>query len=389
MEEKAPLKLEDFDGLTVPQFKAKLKETTSIEFLSALEEREKSKNDRTTVLDAINKLQGELIDNVEEVDPSEDGDAAPVDEPESQEDVQGLLDKKEEDIRKELSEITNVEALYSDLHDLGNGPEFDRIRKCYGDRISEVLGHNKAAVPGEELPIPAAPVDAEENGDIKRKTKPPYEYLTEEEIESYKNEAAKEYTEEGIHRLYNLEAQGKNRVQVFEILEQRLLDIYNLKVENSRKSLRAELVDSIKEARLDLDRIYGYAQSHLSVGPNCESPLFKAKSWLGKMLGAVGEDNPYHVEGGIKNPKDIPATTEKNDSTDFIIKCRRFSDKNSIPAIEELRKDLDVIAEKVDRDFEIDFDGYTRKAHICRTQAWINICEAKFELGRDLSSLRK
>ena len=141
--------------------------------------------------------------------------------------------------------------------------------------------------------------------------------------------------------------------------------------------------EKIKILRLELDLILQYAQGHFRVHENVDAPIFKAKAWLGKFLSFEGDrKNPYDV-GKVETASAIPATAEKHDGTEFVIARRDFGNKNVLDAIQELRTKLDRTAEGLQ-----DVEGESRLAKICLTQAWVNVCEAKFELGQQLSKLR-
>lgn len=138
----------------------------------------------------------------------------------------------------------------------------------------------------------------------------------------------------------------------------------------------------IKNIRLELDRILQFSEGHFRINEDVNDKIFKAKAWLGKLLHFEGVESPYEV-GKIENATKIPATAEKNEGTDFVIARQKFGLKNVLDAVQELRTDLEESAEAVGKMY---FD--TTKSQICADQAWININEAKFELGKQLSKLR-
>lgn len=159
----------------------------------------------------------------------------------------------------------------------------------------------------------------------------------------------------------------------------------------SQEQYKQGAIDTVRDLRLELDRIGKFGERHVRISDKFETPVFLAKAWLGKLLGYMGEANPYQVEGGIQNEKQIPPTAEVDHSMDFELKLRDFANKNSIPAIEHLRERLDKVAYIInDIDpIELDLGERSRVAHICRTNAWSNVLEARFFLEDDLSKIRK
>lgn len=154
-------------------------------------------------------------------------------------------------------------------------------------------------------------------------------------------------------------------------------------VEKDGGALREESnVEKIRRVRLELDRILQYSEGHFRIDEGVNKSIFKSKAWLGKMLHCEGADNPYEV-GKIKDAKEIPATAEKNEGTEFTIARRNFGMKNVLDAIQELRGDMDQVSEDIKG-----ISTVNDESNACCVQAWVNICEAKFELGAQLSKMR-
>lgn len=154
-------------------------------------------------------------------------------------------------------------------------------------------------------------------------------------------------------------------------------------VEKDGGALREESnVEKIRRVRLELDRILQYSEGHFRIDEGVNKSIFRSKAWLGKMLHFEGADNPYEV-GKIKDAKEIPATAEKNEGTEFTIARRNFGMKNVLDAIQELRGDMHQVSEDIKG-----ISTVNDESNACCVQAWVNICEAKFELGAQLSKMR-
>ena len=142
-----------------------------------------------------------------------------------------------------------------------------------------------------------------------------------------------------------------------------------------------------KKWRLKIDELMQFQESHmaLNVDQQVQDTLFKGKAWMGIMLHELGTTNPYKTEKPLTEAKDIPPTAEKNDGTDFHIKRRQFTLKNNVEALVQLRTDLEDVIDPMER---VQAD-VSREFSIARTQAVINLREAKFYFGRTLASKRK
>jgi hypothetical protein len=160
--------------------------------------------------------------------------------------------------------------------------------------------------------------------------------------------------------------------------------------EEEKADTKKQLIKKVRDARYNLDKNLELIKGHLRIDNTPERSLFLSKSWLGKFLGFVGTKNPYDVKGGVKDETQIPPTAEKFEGTDAKILVLKFGNKDSLAAVLELREDIQDIIDFIEG---IDINSLEvenpRELAICRTQAWVNSCEARFYLGEILSSLRR
>lgn len=149
-------------------------------------------------------------------------------------------------------------------------------------------------------------------------------------------------------------------------------------------------IDQTKRIRLELDKVDQLCKVRTLVPLGETKSVFKSKAWLGKLLAQLEADNPYAGEEKIKTAKDIPATADKAEGNDFAKEKYNFGLLSPIDAVILLRATLGKIIQEIE---SIDLskqeleDG--RLAAIAKTQSYIHACEARFDLGAVLASLRK
>lgn len=327
------LTAKDFKNLTVSAYAEKLTQVDSLELLSELEQWEIQDKDRVGVKDAINQKQGELYDlakpspNLPDADADSPGEV--VTGPGNPEDLSG--DEQQDIIVGENAEgVTDAEVTEEKI-DLSGDEQHDSS----GEKGEEV----EEGVPSP--PVGDGLLSEGPTGESGTPGPKGVQYKTEEEVLQKKDEEEEEEETE---------------------------------VEDK--------IAKIRRLRLRLDRILQFSEGHFRIDEDVNDKLFKAKAWLGLLLGFEGTKNPYEV-GKIENTTQIPPTAEKNEGTEFVIARQKFGLKNVLDAVLELRQDLSEISSDLN---SIVVDG--REASVCRTQAWVNVCEAKFELGRQLSKLR-
>lgn len=168
-------------------------------------------------------------------------------------------------------------------------------------------------------------------------------------------------------------------------------------LEKPDQEAKERLAMEIKNLRERAD----WMQQVLSGSEHLNSDSFKksfakGRAWLGKLLGAIGNPNPYDVK--ITYPKDIPATADTVKDLKRIETLqkskREFGMLGQLDAILEAREGLKSFCDAIDN-LNIEYYGNLEdldsvvKAGTCKTLAWSNLCEANFELGYLLSTLRK
>lgn len=275
---------QDFEGLTVPQYKEKLSQVSDLVLLKTLEAIEGGQEaPRKGVLSAINERQGELI-----------GDQPEVIDASTEEGFQ---------------------------------------------RLHEVLES------GDELEIKETHLNPEE-----------------------------------IVKIFE-DASATTSVDTQVLLTEEVEEVEEVDEADVSSEDVAEVESLVKTLRLEVDEILQSCESHVGIDASPEEALFLAKCWLGKLLTNISE-NPYDVE--VKTVKDIPATAERNEGVDFQVRMRQFGNKNTLPAVLELRERLEVVAKELES-LEINLG---REFAICRANAWTKVREAKFQLGKTLSRLK-
>ena len=133
---------------------------------------------------------------------------------------------------------------------------------------------------------------------------------------------------------------------------------------------------------MDIDATHTKVCAYLGANSDCAKSLFIGKSWLGKVLAELGTDNPYPVANDIKS---IPPTQEVAD-----VNLYQFNLLGDLEKVNELRKVIGLISDEV---ASLDFKESViiknaRMLAIAKTQSYVHLAEARFELGKKLSSLR-
>jgi len=127
---------------------------------------------------------------------------------------------------------------------------------------------------------------------------------------------------------------------------------------------------------------------------SCTQSLFMAKAWLGKLLGEYAEEaSPYkdgkssveHIE-----PTDarVDITPGGNNNTDYgtIDPEIWAEDRTHVSRVDSIRQG---IAFKINEVKHLTDLPNSREAAICRTQAWVYLCEARFYLGFEFERLKQ
>ena len=181
----------------------------------------------------------------------------------------------------------------------------------------------------------------------------------------------------------------KEEISALDYLAMKKEDEIN-RAEEDKKCLIYE-IKNLRERTDWMQQVFSGSE-HLH-SDSFKKSLAKSRAWLGKMLGVVGSANPYDVK--VTSPKDIPVATDTVKDSKRIESLqknkREFGMLGQLDAILEAREGLQSFCDAIDNlNIECMITGADlRKASICQVHAWTNLCEANFELGYLLSTLRK
>lgn len=143
----------------------------------------------------------------------------------------------------------------------------------------------------------------------------------------------------------------------------------------------------VKGVRLKIDENIQYVESVLGKKSRVYNRLFSSKAWLGKLLEQLGTENPYKTEKPLNNPKNIPPTADVSEGLGKVI--YDFKLKNEVEQIVSLREMLQESVDAIESlGTAYEFIKDKRLASIAKTQSYVNMCEARFELGYELSLIR-
>ncbi len=169
--------------------------------------------------------------------------------------------------------------------------------------------------------------------------------------------------------------------------------------------------DKIKNLRLEIDALAQLVSTMrkallfralLTDGiaiKSCQQSLLFSKAWLGKALGAIGEESPYKNDGQRKDVKDIEPTSDKNDivfSND--IEKVDFETMNYVEKIDFCREKIRPV---IDTLFNIIGDSHAADINISNNSndgtlfmsallfSYQHLCESRFHLGFELEQIRE
>ena len=137
--------------------------------------------------------------------------------------------------------------------------------------------------------------------------------------------------------------------------------------------------------------------------------LYLGKAWLGKLMGELGNENPYG--SGYKTKEDIVPTQDvakKEDNGDciypFLITVKEYENKNHIEKVDWLRTEIESLVKEVIaipvgetvRIIDIDgvlpeqqkFSAFSREFAIARTNCYTHLSEARFWLGFEMERIK-
>lgn len=152
-------------------------------------------------------------------------------------------------------------------------------------------------------------------------------------------------------------------------------------------NLQEESIKEVVSLRVLIDESMQFVEASLGKRNDASKSIFKSKAWLGKLLEELGSGNPYATAKPVSKSIDIPPTADVAQGLAKLV--YDFKLKNDVEQIVFLRAMLESNIKKLnllktDMDFVID----KRLAAIAKTQSYVNLCEARFELGRELGILR-
>lgn len=146
-------------------------------------------------------------------------------------------------------------------------------------------------------------------------------------------------------------------------------------------------VAEVKGVRIGIDETLQVADALFGNKSNVYDKIFIGKAWLGKLLAELNNKNPYTTEKPVANASEIPPTADVANNMSSVIRYMRL--KNQIEQIVSLREALDKDISGIESlRTDLEFIKDKRLAAIAKTQSYVNICEAKFELGNQLALIR-
>lgn len=168
------------------------------------------------------------------------------------------------------------------------------------------------------------------------------------------------------------------------------------------KKLRVK-VDGLAQLTKELKPIIKYPKNMVSHAPVGEvlpvitsnskeiekavDSLYLGKAWLGKLLGELGNENPYG--SGYKTKEDIVPTQDvafpRADILTNGFEVFDYENKNHIEKVDFLRSTIEEIVKEVK---EIPTKDLSREFAIARTNCYTHLCEARFYLGFELERVR-
>lgn len=141
-------------------------------------------------------------------------------------------------------------------------------------------------------------------------------------------------------------------------------------------------ISDIKSIRIEIDGAYKKVSVFLGNRSTCATDLFNAKAWLGKALAQLGTKNPYKK---ANTKQEIPPTQDVSD-----INIREFNLLGRLEKVNALRDEIELLVDQVE---SLNFEGLDvkngRLLAIAKTQSYVHLCEAKFELGNQLAIIRE
>jgi hypothetical protein len=111
--------------------------------------------------------------------------------------------------------------------------------------------------------------------------------------------------------------------------------------------------------------------------------LYLAKAWLGKVLGELGEENPYPKDGTRKTVDDIEPTADKATERNVTEDGRVYEQRTHIEKVNWLRQEIKNTVKALP-----DCQEYVDKIIAEMTFAYKHLTEARFWLGFELERIK-
>lgn len=177
-------------------------------------------------------------------------------------------------------------------------------------------------------------------------------------------------------------------LQMAEVTNQGYFKSQLISTLNSLKKERDRLLDELdfdvspeqdhKAIADDIVKVYAHNYNYIT-------PLFLAKGWLGKMLGALGDISPYAAnDGKRKTEKDIAPTAERVVLSE--VEHKFFFEMSGVQRLDYLREEVQKVIEKFADILKKKMNGIMRKINGLSVEAynglWSSILESRQELTK-------
>jgi hypothetical protein len=131
---------------------------------------------------------------------------------------------------------------------------------------------------------------------------------------------------------------------------------------------------------------HSFIQPHSIEITRATDSLYLSKAWLGKVLGALGEDTPYAKDGKRKTVEDIePAADQKRYTNKDDLVKEFWPGLNHIEKVDWLRQEIG----KVLQDFAALWQGVNEISGSFYDVIWQYLSEARIWLGFELQRYQK
>jgi len=166
--------------------------------------------------------------------------------------------------------------------------------------------------------------------------------------------------------------------------------IKNLRIKiDALAQLTKELKPVSTSKWVNPNEYYVYMDNSQEINKAVDS-LYLAKAWLGKVLGELGNENPYG--SGYKTKEDIVPTQDvAKETTDFPLAPDNWSTGilqiSHIEKVDWLRTEIEKLVKEVML-FKSETHTVSYIASIATTSSYNNLCEARFWLGFEMERIK-